>query len=440
MKRVFAPYCIKRTDILKNMGLKFKFPTLSRSNPGPQPDQRSGGSADDWITESMTGGISAAGVPVTQQTALTIAAFYKGVRFLSEIMASLDLEVIKKNDDNTKEILGKHHVKKLMEFPGSFYNKFSFRETVQAFAVVRGNGLAKIHRDKVTNRPMEFEILDPSHVEPHIKDGQLFYIVWDGHGKPTVHFDFNIFHIPNLPMTGTALGVWGLSPIEYFRDTLGFNIAVNKYGGTVFKNGTHTNGYLSTEMELDGDQIKRLATSWADRSAGLENVGRTPVLEQGMKYYPMSMKPEDLQFFETRKLNLTDVSNMLSVPSYILGDTEKLSYNSIEQQSLDLARYTIRSWCQRWESEAKKKLFSTKERMSHSLKFNLNSLLQGDSASRARLYDTYMKWGLFDADEIRAMEDKNPFPDGKGKGRLVPANFVNVDDLEDVYKTGTGNE
>lgn len=376
------------------------------------------------------GGSSVNGVNVNQQTALSVAAVYRAVRFISENMASLPGQVVKKiPGENRRERMPLHRVTRIMERPG-FYNGFSFMETMQSYVSLRGNGVAIIRRDIAKNEPTGFEIIEPYRVDPILDNGKVYYQIRDKQGKPHIYYDFQVFHIPCVPLHPKLPGVWGINPLEYHRTTLGFQIAVNEYGPRVF-NGVNSAGYLSTDMELDDDQVMRISEQWQKRHGGLDNVGSTPVLEQGMKFIPLTMKPEDLQFIDTRKLNVVDIANIFAVPPYVVGDYSKSTHSNIEQQSIDIVRYTFRPHAIRWETEIKRKLISTKEVNTHNYRFDLEDLTRGDSQARADLIEANMKWGIKTRDEIRESEDYNPLPDGEGSKTLVPMNYTTIDKLPD---------
>jgi len=406
------------------MGLRFAIDKLPFFNRSAGSLAEPGKALLDWFM----GGSNVAGVSVTEKTALSVAAVYKANRFISENMAALPGEIIKKPPGgNIREKLPLHRVSRLMNSPG-IYGGFSFVETMQSYVNLHGNAVAIIRRDSANNNPTGFDIIPPDRVTPIIDKGNVYFSIRDKQGKPHVFFDYDVFHIPCVPIHPAAPGVWGLSPLQYHRTTLGFNIAVNEYGPKIFQ-GVQTNGYLSTEQELDDDQIGRIGSQWAQQTSGLENTGRTPVLEGGMKFIPINLKPEDMQFIDTRKINLVDIANIFGVPPYVVGDYSRANHSNIEQQSIDIVRYTLRIHAARWESAIQAKLISTKESNTHRYRFNLDEITRGDSQSRADLIETYMKWGIYNRDEIRELDDNNPIPNGEGEKTLIPMNYTTFENL-----------
>jgi phage portal protein BeeE len=108
-----------------------------------------------------------------------------------------------------------------------------------------------------------------------------------------------------------------------------------------------------------------------------------------------------------------------------LASLERATFSNIEHQSREFVTYTLRPWVKKWEEEINRKLFTEQEkRLGYYFKFNLESLLRGDSESRARLIDTYMKWGIANRDEIRRLEGWNDSEDATGKQHFVPVNMI----------------
>ena len=83
---------------------------------------------------------------------------------------------------------------------------------------------------------------------------------------------------------------------------------------------------------------------------------------------------------------------------------------------------TMLHWYIRWEQELNRKLWrDPKDRKKYFVKFNLNSLLRGDSAARAAYYKSGIETGWMTRNEARSLEDMQPL-DGLDEP-LVPLNM-----------------
>lgn len=75
------------------------------------------------------------------------------------------------------------------------------------------------------------------------------------------------------------------------------------------------------------------------------------MLEEGIKYTPISISTEQAQFFETIKFRINKIARIFRVPPNMVGDLEKSNFSIIEQQSLEFVKYTLHPWVIRWGQE-----------------------------------------------------------------------------------------
>jgi HK97 family phage portal protein len=369
-----------------------------------------------WLT-SLFSGTSSAGVTVNQETTLGITAVWRAVHIISEGVAGLQGSVYKTDSSGNKKRLPNHRVSLQLKQPSLLYTGFTFKQTLTAFAALRGNGIAKIN-DNGT-----FTIIDPSTVETRFNGQVLVYVYQDKDGNTKKIDSSQVLHIPSLVMdTETAMGK---SPLTVHRESIGVSMAQTRYAGKFFKNGAHIDGFLSTDQKLSPEGIARMAQSWRARYTGIDNAGSTPVLEEGMKYVPLSLNPQDAMFIEASQLSVQEVARIFGVPPHMLASLDRATFSNIEHQARELVTYTLRPWVKKWEEEVDRKMFTENEkRRGYYYEFNLESLLRGDSESRARLIDTYMKWGIANRDEIRRLEGWNDSEDTTGKQHFVPVNMI----------------
>jgi len=379
-----------------------------------------------WLTNLFTGGMASSGVSVNSDSAMGIPAVWRACRILGETIASLQLEVIEEDESGNRRRLPDHPIAAILREPSNLQTGVTWRESMQVNASLLGNGVSIIQRDSRTERPVQLRYIPASQVEAKVDGGLLFYIITNKDGKKITLFSQDVLHIPALALDED--GVMGKNPIQVLRESLGLSIATTQYGGKFFKNGAHIDGFLSTDNTLSPDAAARMAKSWRQRYSGIENAGSTPVLEQGLKYFPLSLSPQDALFVESSRLNVEDVSRMFGVPLHMLSSLERATFSNIEHQSIEFVTHTVRPWVKRWEAELNRKLFLESEKGRIYVRFNLDSLLRGNSESRAKLYSTYMQWGILNRDEIRRMEGWNDIPDGSGKTHFVPLNMVDPAD------------
>ena len=169
--------------------------------------------------------------------------------------------------------------------------------------------------------------------------------------------------------------------------------------------------------------------SWTQTFGGSGNAHKIAVLEEGMKYTPISISPNEAQFLETRKFQINEIARIFRVPPHMLGDLEKSSFSNIEQQSLEFVKYTLEPWLVRWEQSMARVLISPSDKSKYFIKFNVDGLLRGDYQSRMSGYATARQNGWMSANDIRELEnlDRIPAEDG-GNLYLINGNMTKLAD------------
>ncbi|MPM60554.1 hypothetical protein SDC9_107405 [bioreactor metagenome] len=218
----------------------------------------------------------------------------------------------------------------------------------------------------------------------------------------------DVLHIPGLGFDGLV----GYSPIAMAKNAIGLAIATEEYGSKFFANGAAPSGVLEHPGTIkDPSKVRE---SWQQTFGGSANSSKIAVLEEGMKYTPISISPEQAQFLETRKFQINEIARIFRVPPHMVGDLEKSSFSNIEQQSLEFVKYTLDPWVIRWEQSIQRRLLTPDEKKSYFVKFNVEGLLRGDYASRMTGYATARQNGWMSANDIRELENLDRIPAEQG--------------------------
>ena len=168
---------------------------------------------------------------------------------------------------------------------------------------------------------------------------------------------------------------------------------------------------------------------WSAVYQGSGNAHRVAVLEEGMKFQPIGIPPEQAQFLETRKYQLNEIARIFRIPPHMIGDLEKSSFSNIEQQSLEFVMYTLDPWVIRWEQAIQRALLSGGEKRQYFVKFNVDGLLRGDYQSRMNGYAVGRQNGWLSANDIRELENLNRIsPELGGDLYLINGNMTKLAD------------
>jgi HK97 family phage portal protein len=306
-------------------------------------------------------GGTTAGKPVTERSAMQMTAVHSCVRILSEAVASLPLHLYKQTE-TSKEKATDHPLYLLLhDEPNPEMTSFIFRETLMTHLLLWGNAYAQIIRNG-KGEVIGLYPLMPNRMSVDRSDtGELYYTytVATGDvvkGNQVKLHSSEVLHIPGLGFDGLV----GYSPIVMTKNAIGMAIACEEYGAKFFANGAAPSGVLEHPGTLR-DPV-RIRESWQQTFGGSSNSHKVAVLEEGMKYTPISISPEQAQFLETRKFQINEIARIFRVPPHMVGDLEKSSFSNIEQQSLEFVKYTLDPWVSRIEQSMIRSLLTKEEK------------------------------------------------------------------------------
>ena len=397
------------------------FSGLFRSRDKPQ--NRTAGSS---YTFFMGGSVS--GKRVNERTSMQMTAVYSCVRILSEAVASLPLNVYRYTESGGKEKAIEHSLYRLLhDEPNPEMSSFIFRETLMTHLLLWGNAYAQVIRNGKGEVVALYPLMPDRMTVDRDKNGHLYYkYTKSGDDAPTMENGSvildpsDVLHVPGLGFDGLV----GYSPIAMAKNAIGLAIAAEEYGSKFYANGAAPSGVLEHPGTLKDPA--RVRDSWNSTFGGSSNSHKVAVLEEGMKYTPISISPNEAQFLETRKFQINEIARIFRVPPHMVGDLEKSSFSNIEQQSLEFVKYTLDPWVIRWEQALYRTLLSEEEKKTVFFKFNVEGLLRGDYASRMNGYATARQNGWMSANDIRELEDLDRIPAEMGgdlylvNGNMLP--------------------
>ncbi|WP_435645094.1 phage portal protein [Butyricicoccus porcorum] len=376
-------------------------------------------------------GGSNSGKNVNERSAMQMTAVYACVRILSESIAGLPVHLYQYVDSGSKQKALEHPLYRLLhDEPNPEMTSFVFRETLMTHLLLWGNAYAQIIRNG-KGQVVALYPLMPNRMSVDRDDkGHLFYqYQMQDSDAPTAKSGTvilkpaDVLHVPGLGFDGLV----GYSPIAMAKNAIGLSIATEEYGAKFFANGATPSGILEYPGTVKNPEAIR--ESWNAGFGGSSNAHKVAVLEEGMKYTPIAISPNEAQFLETRKFQIDEIARIFRVPPHMVGDLEKSSFSNIEQQSLEFVKYTLEPWIVRWEQSLNRALLTETEKAAYFIKFNVDGLLRGDYQSRMNGYATARQNGWMSANDIRELENLDLIPDELGGNLyLINGNMTKLQD------------
>lgn len=371
------------------------------------------------------------GKSVTERSAMQTTAVYACVRIISETVASLPLHVYQYTDSGKERVCTHPLYRLLHDIPNPEMSSFVLREVMMSHLLLWGNSYSQIIRNGRGEIMALYPLMPEKMRVDRGADGKLYYTYTTDKQGSFVFRKDEVFHIVGLGFDGLI----GHSPIAMAKNAIGLAIAAEEYGSSFFSNSGTPSGVLEHPGVLK--EPEKVREAWNEAYGGSGNAHKVAVIEEGMKFNPISINPQEAQFLETRKFQVNEICRIFRVPPHMIADLEKSSFNNIEQQSLDFVTNTIRPWLVRIEQAIFQQLLSEEEQRKYFAKFNVDGLLRGDFQSRMNGYAVGRQNGWYSANDIRELEDMNRIPAEEGGDRyLCNGNMVDIKSAGNFSETG----
>lgn len=194
----------------------------------------------------------------------------------------------------------------------------------------------------------------------------------------------------------------GLSRLEPLRSTLRNEDSSRRAMDSFWKRGARPSVVIKHPTELSQGAQDRLRSSFDARHAGADNMGGTNVLEEGMDLQIIQLNAEEMQYIESRKMNLTEACMVYDVPPPVVHILDRATFSNITEQMKSLYRDT-----------ATPRLVDVESVLDHSVRaefypigkrkaeFSMDEILRGDPDTWANTQTQLRQGGVTTGNESR---------------------------------------
>ena len=339
---------------------------------------------------------------VTPRSAESVSTVYACVSAISETIASLPLVLYRRDGADGRERAKDHPLYRVLhDLPNGQQTALEFREQMQASVLLRGNAYAEVVRG-YDGQVRELLPLHADRVQVlKLDTGRLAFDVFNDKGQKRRLLQEEVFHLRHR----TDDGVLGVSPISAAREVVELAMAEREHGTSTFRNGTRLSGVLKFPGKLNPTQRETIGRSWSSQYAGAGNAGKTPILEEGVDYTPLSMTLEDAEWIAARQFSVEEVCRLFRMPPTVVGDLRHGNYSNSVEMARQFVTLTLRRHLAMWEQSIARCLLTDAGRRTYFAEHSVEGLLRGDSTTRAAFYERAIADGWMDADEVRRLEN-----------------------------------
>ena len=357
-----------------------------------------------WLYDALGANPTATGRSVSPESAMNYTAAHAAIKILTESVACLPAHVYQKNG-KARRVATEHPVDRLLhERPNEAQTPYKFFETLMAHLVGWGNAYVYIEWSR-GGKPLNLLLLHPKNTTPRRVNGVLEFETYVN-GTPVVLSPEEVLHIPGLGYDGLK----GYSPLGLARQAIALGMGAEEWSARMYGNAAMPTGVLLSEKQLSATARENLRSGWDNHHRGLDNAHRTAVLEEGIKWEPLSINPEDAQLLDSRKFQKLEICTIYRIPPHMMGEMDRATFNNVESLGIQFVNLTLTPWITRIEQEINYKLLGNKPE--YFAKFNPAGLMRGDTASRYAAHAIGRQWGFLSINDIREKEDMDPVEGG----------------------------
>ena len=362
-------------------------------------------------------------LPATQRTAEQESPIAAAHRILTNAMSVMPMAVYQKRDGGRYPV-GVPELDYLLKVrPNARMGPAMCRKVLMSQAFWHGEGYLGIFRDRRGRITDLIPLPTEGRTIRRDQDtGQLWYdFTVDGMTFTFAPSDLVIVFFD------TYDGLYGKGVLALAKATIAADAGAQKYARKFYQNGARMSGVVSVATDLGQEGRDKIKNSFQRYAS--EDEFKVAVPERGMIYTPIGLNQRDAQFIESRNFTVEEASRFTGVPQYML-QSGKQSFESNEQQQLDFVVSTLQPHVTQWEEEFQYKLLTRRQSdEGFYVRMNVAARLRGDNESRSRFYEKMIGYGVYCPDDCRALEEKNPLPDGAGQRFFMTKNLDTVEHI-----------
>ncbi len=255
---------------------------------------------------------------VNVNTASQHATVYACWRDKAESVGQLPAMLMRKGDKGYDVVeKGREH-RIFTQSPNDFMSMQDFIEMYITCIEARGRFYAYTVRNDRGNVSEILPFRDQDNVTVQMDQyGRVYYIYNTNDGKPKMAMAGDeVMHIK----LNTLDGFNGLSPIGCGGSAIGLGMSQEKHLADMMENGAMPSGILESDLVFkDRNAIERLREQFTEQYVGQKNSGKIVMVDQGLKYKPLTISPADAELLEERRYSKIDICSLFRVPPHRIG-------------------------------------------------------------------------------------------------------------------------
>ena len=419
------------------MGLldRFRSKSLTRAESSARGPFFGMGELGGWHNIDPLGDGWQRNLAVDMATAKNVPTVYACVTRTAELVSQCYVTHVRSRDNNPSQITTSAAYRVLRN-PNRYQSGAEFFYNMVCTALFEGEAFAVATRND-RNEISSLHTLAPGTCTPLIDDEtrEIFYSIGSNPLSPTgadyiapardvYHLKF---HTPRHPLIGE-------SPLKAAALALGINVALSRNQAAFFERMNRPSGILSTEMNLNAQQMQQLRSAFEDQSKAWA-AGGMPILGSGMKFQPLAVSSQDAQLVQAQKMSVEEICRVFGMPPPLVGDLSHATLNNTETLISYFLSTSLGSKLEIIE-RGFDRLFALPN--TEYVELDTAALLRTNFQDRINGLTKAVQGGLMSIDEARLREGLPPV-DG-GSNVFLQRQMTSIDLLSQLNEAELGNK
>lgn len=392
---------------------------------------------------------STAGVDVSSQKVMGIPAVKRAIQIITDKIYGMPWYVFREQEDGRE--YDKQHPSWMCvsSQANEELDDARLRQILTQYAMLHGNGCAYIERPNGWPNSGEVRLypLLPDRTKLRRVSERAATAVGDAYLAGQLRYETRIggqtYSFPEtdvLHIRGYGNNAfWGSDLLELMLDAFGGVLAKEDFGNRFFGQGATPAGFIETTGGLDEEAEETFIESLRRSMHGLGSSHKMILLEENMKFHPITIDPQKSQMLEGRQFDVRQIAMIMGIKAHKLIDSANSAFASLEQANQEHRDDDVMPWVNKWRKEYRRKLLSEEQVRSgsHSIDVDDEFLewvpFRERSSGVVELYNN----GLIDKDEGRRKVNFGPSRTSRAKQFRIPSNIVYEDDMAVVPVANT---
>ncbi len=301
----------------------------------------------------------------------------------------------------TEPVGADHPLQRLLDSPNPFWSRSDLWRATETYLSLWGAAFWGLERDE-RGSIAEIWPLRPDKMRP-IPDAERYIkgFVYVGAGSELV---------PYLPEDVVWMRYFnpldeyaGLSPIAPLRQSADMGMDALRANRKLLQNDS-TPGLI---IELEGiptdSEVSEFYARWESRFQGVEKTRRPALLSPGMKASNLGFSPRDMEYIESLRWSLEDVTRVFGVPKVMIGDLENTTFSNFSTARRLFWEDTIAAQLAFYREALLQHLLPHFGDDSLTVEFDLSGVeaLKESEENKAKRRRIYVQAGIMTIDEVR---------------------------------------